>query len=132
MKQIIAMGGGGFLMDDTPLLDDFILSCASGSAPRVCFVATASGDSDRMLVNYYTALGPRCRATHLPLFRRQHADVAALCTSSTARCPRSSLHARTLACTGSSAAATATCTRSRCQRAISVLLVLDDLECAPG
>jgi dipeptidase E len=77
MKQIIAMGGGGFLMDDTPLLDDFILSHANGSASRVCFVATASGDSDRMLVNYYAALGPRCRASHLPLFRRQHADVAA-------------------------------------------------------
>jgi peptidase E len=76
MKQIIAMGGG-FLMDDTTLLDDFMLSRASGSASRVCFVATASGDSDRMLVHYYTALGPRCRATHLPLFRRQHADVAA-------------------------------------------------------
>jgi dipeptidase E len=77
VPQIIAMGGGGFLMEDTPLLDDFILSCAHGSASRVCFVATASGDSDRMLVNFYTALGPRCRATHLPLFRRQHADVAA-------------------------------------------------------
>jgi dipeptidase E len=77
MQQIIAMGGGGFLMEDTPLLDDFILLCARGRASRVCFVATASGDSDRMLVNFYTALGPRCRATHLPLFRRQHADVAA-------------------------------------------------------
>jgi dipeptidase E len=77
MKQIIAMGGGGFLMDETPLLDDFILSRAKGRESRVCFVATASGDSDRMLVNFYTALGPRCRAAHLPLFRREHADVTA-------------------------------------------------------
>jgi dipeptidase E len=77
MKQIIAMGGGGFLMDDNPLLDDFILSRAKGRASRVCFLATASGDSDRMLVNFYTALGPRCRASHLALFRREHADVAA-------------------------------------------------------
>ena len=30
MKQIIAMGGGGFLMDENTLLDDFILSCAKG------------------------------------------------------------------------------------------------------
>jgi peptidase E len=44
MQQFIAMGGGGFLMEDTPLLDDFILSRACGSASRVCFVATASGD----------------------------------------------------------------------------------------
>ena len=77
MKQIIAMGGGGFLMDENPLLDDYILSCADGRNSRVCFLATASGDSDRMLVNFYTALGPRCQASHLPLFRREHADVAA-------------------------------------------------------
>jgi dipeptidase E len=75
MKQIIAMGGGGFLMDENPLLDDFILARSRGRDSRVCFLATASGDSDRMVVNFYTALGPRCRATHLPLFRRDHADV---------------------------------------------------------
>jgi hypothetical protein len=75
MQRITAMGGGGFLMEGTPLLDDFILSRARAS--RVCFVATASGDHDRMLVNFYAALGPHCRATHLPLFRRQHADVVA-------------------------------------------------------
>jgi dipeptidase E len=77
MKQIIALGGGGFLMDENPLLDDFILSRAKGRESRVCFLATASGDSDRMLVNFYTALGPRCQARHLPLFRREHGDVTA-------------------------------------------------------
>ena len=77
MKQIIAMGGGGFLMDESPYLDDFILSRAKGRESRVCFVATAAGDSDRMLVSFYTAFGPRCKATHLPLFRREHADVVA-------------------------------------------------------
>jgi dipeptidase E len=77
MKQIIAMGGGGFLMDENPLLDDFILSRAKGRDSRVCFIATASGDSDRMLVNFYTALGPRCHASHLALFRRELADLTA-------------------------------------------------------
>jgi peptidase E len=81
VKQIIAMGGGGFLMDDNPLIDDFILSRAKGRDSRVCFVATASGDSDRMLVNFYTALGPRCRAAHLPLFRREHTDLTAFLLS---------------------------------------------------
>ena len=64
-------------MDENPYLDDFILSRAKGSESRVCFLATAAGDSDRMLVSFYTALGPRCKATHLPLFRREHTDVAA-------------------------------------------------------
>lgn len=76
MKQIIALGGGGFLMEDTPFLDDFILARAKGQQSRVCFVPTASGDSDRMLVNFYTALGARCRASHLALFRREPRDPA--------------------------------------------------------
>jgi peptidase E len=62
-------------MDENSLLDDFILSRAKGRDSRVCFVATASGDSDRMLVSFYTALGPRCRASHLPLFRREPVDL---------------------------------------------------------
>ncbi|MEY4544469.1 MAG: hypothetical protein RL685_664 [Pseudomonadota bacterium] len=76
MKSIIAMGGGGFLMEESPLLDDFILSRAKGRESSVCFIATASGDSDRMLVNFYTAMGPRCHASHLPLFRPDGNDPA--------------------------------------------------------
>jgi dipeptidase E len=78
-KQIVAMGGGGFLMEPkNPLLDDFILGLGRGADSRVCFLATASGDSDRMLVNFYTDLAPRCRATHLPLFRPRVGDIEAL------------------------------------------------------
>lgn len=78
MKHIVALGGGGFLMEPrNPLLDDFVLSLARGAASRVCFLATASGDADRNLVNFYTDLAPRCRATHLPLFRRTHDDLDA-------------------------------------------------------
>jgi peptidase E len=41
------MGGGGFSMEpDNLLLDEFILSSAREHPPRVCFVATASGDAD--------------------------------------------------------------------------------------
>lgn len=42
MPEIIAMGGGGFLREDIPLRDAFILSCTRGSASRVCFMTTAS------------------------------------------------------------------------------------------
>jgi hypothetical protein len=44
-KHIVAMGGGGFLMEATPALDVYILAQARKRCPRVCFVATASGDS---------------------------------------------------------------------------------------
>jgi peptidase E len=77
-KQILAIGGGGFLMEpENPLLDDFVLGTARGGQSRVCLLPTASGDSDRMVVAFYSTLGPRCRPTHLPLFVRRHADLTA-------------------------------------------------------
>jgi dipeptidase E len=77
-KQIVAMGGGGFMMEpENPLLDDFVLGAARGAQSRVCLLPTASGDADRVIVQFYTVLGPRCVATHLPLFNRRHADPAA-------------------------------------------------------
>lgn len=46
MKQIIAMGGGGFSMEpDNLLLDHYILNQSGKASPRVCFLPTASGDS---------------------------------------------------------------------------------------
>ncbi len=84
---IVAMGGGGFSMEpDNPLLDDYVLSLARGrgtaddgvARPRVCFIPTASGDSDRYVVQFYTAFpAERAVATHVSLFRRSIGDLAA-------------------------------------------------------
>ncbi|MGG4383930.1 Type 1 glutamine amidotransferase-like domain-containing protein [Priestia megaterium] len=44
MRQIIAMGGGGFSMEpDNLLLDQYILSQAHTDVPKICFIPTASG-----------------------------------------------------------------------------------------
>jgi dipeptidase E len=60
MKQIIAFGGGGFSMEASPLLDDFILSRARNSeCPRVCFLPTASGDAATYIVHFYRAFSER-------------------------------------------------------------------------
>jgi peptidase E len=68
-KQIVALGGGGFMMEpDNPRLDDYILGLAHGRDSRVCYVPTATGDNDRLVANFYRLLGARCRASHLPLF----------------------------------------------------------------
>jgi peptidase E len=69
MRQIIAMGGGGFSMEpDNPLLDDFILSRARTSRPRICFLPTASGDAPGYAVRFYRAFARRdCIATDLML-----------------------------------------------------------------
>ncbi|GLH62613.1 hypothetical protein PG301_04530 [Parageobacillus sp. G301] len=44
MRQIIALGGGGFSMEpDNPLLDLYILKQAKKTTPKVCFIPTARG-----------------------------------------------------------------------------------------
>ena len=60
MRQIIAMGGGGFAMEpDNPRLDDFVLSRARRPRPRVCFIPTASGDSPGFVVRFYRAFAAK-------------------------------------------------------------------------
>jgi peptidase E len=46
-RRLVAMGGGGFSIEpENPLLDEFVLSLARSTRPRVCFVPTASGDAE--------------------------------------------------------------------------------------
>ena len=71
------MGGGGFSMEpDNPLLDDFILSLTRKRKPKVCFVPTASGDSDNYIARFYRAFpASRCAPSHLPLFHGNTPDL---------------------------------------------------------
>ena len=74
------MGGGGFSMEpEVPLLDDHVLDLARAARgrarPRVCFLATASGDSPVYIANFYTAFARRAEAIHLPLFVRAVDDI---------------------------------------------------------
>ena len=77
---IIAMGGGGFSSHPhDSLLEQYLLSAAESDRPRVCFLPTASGDSDYYIVKFYAAFGRlRSLPTHLSLFRRQHDDLRSL------------------------------------------------------
>jgi dipeptidase E len=78
-RRIVAMGGGGFSMEpDNPLLDDFVLSLARRSPPRVAFVATASGDAPAYVADFYRAFGARgCVASDIGLFERRIDDLRA-------------------------------------------------------
>jgi len=82
-KHIVAMGGGGFLMEpENPLLDDYALRLTGKARPKVCLIPTASGDADQLIVRFYAAFGPaRAEATHLPLFVRRTSDIEALLLS---------------------------------------------------
>lgn len=82
-RHIVAMGGGGFSMEPrNPRLDDFVLSLARRKRrPRVCFVGTASGDSDTYIRRFHDAFPPsRAAATHLTFFERTVRDLKAFVT----------------------------------------------------
>jgi peptidase E len=74
---VVAMGGGGFSMEpDNPLLDEFVLSLARSSPPRVCFLGTASGDDEGYVANFYRAFAALdCRPSDLGLFERTVGDL---------------------------------------------------------
>jgi len=74
---ILAMRGGGFSEEpDNPLLDRFALSLARRERPRVCFVATASGDAEGYVARFYRAFAEHdCRPADLGLFDRRVGDL---------------------------------------------------------
>ena len=78
---IVAMGGSDFSEPYNPLLDDYILRLArerQGRArARVCFVPTASGDSEGYVAAFYAVFARRAEATHLALFGRTVVDLEA-------------------------------------------------------
>jgi len=63
------MGGGGFMVDRASPLDDFMLSLSRVARPRVCFVPTPAGDSDRIVAAFFEAFTTReCEPSCLRLF----------------------------------------------------------------
>ena len=65
--HLVAVGGGDFSAEATPLLDDYVLGLARRSNPRVCFLPTASGDDAGRVARFHRALGRRCVASNLTL-----------------------------------------------------------------
>lgn len=72
VRQIVALGGGGFSMEPrNPRLDKWLLSLARSKKPKVLFVATASGDSRAYIRKFYRAFRQyACAPRHLELFDR--------------------------------------------------------------
>lgn len=77
MKQIIALGGGGFSMEpDNPLLDNYILKQSHKNNPKICFVPTASGDSESYTSKFYHYFeNLNCKTSHLSLFKPPTRDI---------------------------------------------------------
>lgn len=80
MERIVAIGGGGFLMEDEPsALDDYVVSMANAKRPRICFVPTASGDSHEHIDKFYAAFARfPAELSHLAFFRKPVKGAIAL------------------------------------------------------
>lgn len=77
MGQLIALGGGGFSMEpENPLLDLYVLQQSGKINPKICFIPTASGDSDNYISRYYNFFNKQiCKPSHLSLFKPQTRDL---------------------------------------------------------
>lgn len=77
MGQIICIGGGGFSENTTDLgFERYAIKLANQELPSVCFLPTASGDSNNYIVRFYSAFRElRCRPTHLSLFQPHVANL---------------------------------------------------------
>jgi peptidase E len=79
-KQIVAMGGGGWGMEpDNPLLDRYIYGLSDKEEPRICFIPTASGDSEEYIERFYQHFVPKpAHLSHLSLFEPPTSDLETL------------------------------------------------------
>ncbi len=78
-RQIIALGGGGFSMEpENPSLDNYILEQSDKKHPKICFIGTASGDSEGYIERFYTSFrNKNCIPNHLSLFKGHTAEIEA-------------------------------------------------------
>jgi peptidase E len=77
MMQIIALGGGGFLMEpDNPALDRYALAHTGKDRPRVCYLPQASSESQKMILAFYEAFTALdAHPSWLSLFNPHTADI---------------------------------------------------------
>ena len=71
MKQIIAIGGGGFGREIKDLkIEKYIVDQSTNKNPSICFIPTATGDDTNYIENFYKtfdSLG--CKTSHLDFFK---------------------------------------------------------------
>jgi aminopeptidase N len=74
MKQIIAIGGGGFGREIGELkIEKYIINQSNKTNPRICFIPTATGDDKGYIDNFYKAFDSLdCITSHINLFRNSY------------------------------------------------------------
>ena len=71
-KNIVAIGGGGFGRSLGSLeIEKYIISLINKKRPKICFIPTASGDSNLYKLNFYRAFSKLdCITSHIDFFSR--------------------------------------------------------------
>ena len=69
MKQIIAIGGGGFGREIKELkIGKYIVDQSTNQNPSICFIPTATGDDYQYIENFYKAFDSLgCKTSHIDL-----------------------------------------------------------------
>jgi dipeptidase E len=72
MRQIIAIGGGGFGREIGELkIERYIKEQAKTKNPKICFIPTATGDDSGYIENFYSAFNSlECVTSHIDFFKR--------------------------------------------------------------
>ena len=72
MRQIIAIGGGGFGREIKNLkIEKYIVSQSTKRNPSICFIPTATGDDRDYINNFYKAFDSlNCKTSHIDFFKR--------------------------------------------------------------
>ena len=72
MRQIIAIGGGGFgRTTHDNHIEQYILDQSSKSNPKILFIPTASAEPPDYIENFYKVFNElECHPSHLSLFKR--------------------------------------------------------------
>jgi dipeptidase E len=80
MRRVLAIGGGGFLMEDAQSpIDAHVLQLTGKTKPRLCFLPTPSGDLPEHIEKFYAAFGSSvCQPSHLAFFRKPAAGAVPL------------------------------------------------------
>jgi peptidase E len=80
MRRILAIGGGGFLMEDAASpIDAHVLRLTGKAKPRICFVSTPSGDLPETVEKFYAAFSSTaCQPSNLAFFRQPSAGSVPL------------------------------------------------------
>lgn len=77
-RRILAIGGVQLRSGSTDWpLHQYLLDLTGEARPRICFLATASGENHEMLALFYSTFARSAEATHLDLFGRTVGDVEA-------------------------------------------------------